>query len=187
MGILKGRKLGVGWKIFLFSKNVDYGNRWADICLLMQAVGQLAGWGILSLNVYTKISMYSTWLSHWLKCFIKAAPLYWTNRLTKDGKKICSVTMQQNCLSGACLSIHYSGFSRFPSFRFSSQIMPRCLDLLSLSSRITWQLRWQLLHLAPWQVLCLAIVRMTHSLFWVFEEDICLGVKSITVMEYWYF
>ena len=61
---------------------------------------QLGSWpgGAFSLNVYTKISMYSTWLSHWLKCFIKAAPFYWTNNLTKDGKKICLVAMQQNCL-----------------------------------------------------------------------------------------
>ena len=40
MGIVKARKLGVRSKIFLFSKTVkDDGNRSADICLVMQAVG----------------------------------------------------------------------------------------------------------------------------------------------------
>ena len=41
MGIVKTRKLSVRPKIILFSKTVqDYGNRSADICLVMQAVGQ---------------------------------------------------------------------------------------------------------------------------------------------------
>ena len=41
MGIVKTKKLSVGTKIILFSKTVqDYGNRSADICLAMQAVGQ---------------------------------------------------------------------------------------------------------------------------------------------------
>ena len=41
MGIVKARKLGVRLKIFLCSKTVkDYGNRLADICLVMQVVGQ---------------------------------------------------------------------------------------------------------------------------------------------------
>ena len=41
MGIVKTRKLTVRPKIILFSKKVqDYGNRSADICLVMQAVGQ---------------------------------------------------------------------------------------------------------------------------------------------------
>ena len=41
MGIVKARKLIVSSKIILFSKTVqDYGNRSADICLVMQAVGQ---------------------------------------------------------------------------------------------------------------------------------------------------
>ena len=41
MGIVKARKLGVRSKIFLFSKMVqDYGNRSADICLVMQAAWQ---------------------------------------------------------------------------------------------------------------------------------------------------
>ena len=41
MGILKAKKLGLRSKIFLFSKTVqDYENRSADICLVMQAVGQ---------------------------------------------------------------------------------------------------------------------------------------------------
>ena len=41
MGIVKARKVSVRSKIFLFSKTVqDYGNRSADICLVMQAVGQ---------------------------------------------------------------------------------------------------------------------------------------------------
>ena len=38
--IVKARKLGVRSKIFLFSKTVqDYGNRSADICLLIQTIG----------------------------------------------------------------------------------------------------------------------------------------------------
>ena len=38
MGIVKARKLGARSKIFLISKMVqDYGNRSADICLVMQA------------------------------------------------------------------------------------------------------------------------------------------------------
>ena len=42
MGIVKTRKLSVRPKIILFSKTVqDYGNRSADICLVMQAVGQV--------------------------------------------------------------------------------------------------------------------------------------------------
>ena len=41
MGIVKASKLSVRSKITLFSKTVqDYGNRLADICLVMQAVGQ---------------------------------------------------------------------------------------------------------------------------------------------------
>ena len=41
MGIVKTRKLRARPKIILFSKTVqDYGNRSADICLVMQAVGQ---------------------------------------------------------------------------------------------------------------------------------------------------
>ena len=41
MGITKARKLGVRSKILLFSKTVrDNRNRSADICLVMQAVGQ---------------------------------------------------------------------------------------------------------------------------------------------------
>ena len=41
MGIVKTRKLSVGLKIILFSITVkDYGNRSADICLVMQGVGQ---------------------------------------------------------------------------------------------------------------------------------------------------
>ena len=41
MGIVKARKLGVKSKIFLLSKMVqDYGKISADICLVMQAVGQ---------------------------------------------------------------------------------------------------------------------------------------------------
>ena len=41
MGIVKARKLSVRSKIILFSKTVqDYGNRSANICLVMQAVGQ---------------------------------------------------------------------------------------------------------------------------------------------------
>ena len=41
MGIVKTWKLIVRPKIILFSKTVlDYGNRSADICLVMQAVGQ---------------------------------------------------------------------------------------------------------------------------------------------------
>ena len=44
MGIVKARKLGARSKIFLFSKMVqDYENRSADICLVMQAVGQAVG------------------------------------------------------------------------------------------------------------------------------------------------
>ena len=40
MGIVKTRKLSARPKIILFSKTVqDYGNRPADICLVMQAVG----------------------------------------------------------------------------------------------------------------------------------------------------
>ena len=43
MGIVKARKLGARSKIFLLFKTVqDYGNRSADICLVIQAVG-LAG------------------------------------------------------------------------------------------------------------------------------------------------
>ena len=38
MGIVKARKLGVGSKIFFFSKTV--GIVIADICLVMQTVGQ---------------------------------------------------------------------------------------------------------------------------------------------------
>ena len=50
MGTVKARKLGVRSKTFLFSKTVQgYGNRSADLGLLMQAVGQ---GGILSLCVY---------------------------------------------------------------------------------------------------------------------------------------
>ena len=42
MGIVNGRKLEVRSKIFLYSKTVqDYGNGLADICLVMQAAGQL--------------------------------------------------------------------------------------------------------------------------------------------------
>ena len=41
MGVMKARKLGVRSKIFLFSKmGQDYGIRLADICPVMQAVGQ---------------------------------------------------------------------------------------------------------------------------------------------------
>ena len=41
LGIGKARKLGVRSKIIMFSKTVqDYGSRSADICLVMQAVGQ---------------------------------------------------------------------------------------------------------------------------------------------------
>ena len=41
MGTVKARKLSARLKIFLFSKMVqDYGNRSADICLVMQAVVQ---------------------------------------------------------------------------------------------------------------------------------------------------
>ena len=41
VGIVKAKKLGARSTIFLFSKTVqDYGNRLADICLVMQAVGQ---------------------------------------------------------------------------------------------------------------------------------------------------
>ena len=43
MGIVKARALIVRSKIFLLSKMVqDYGNRSADICLVMQAVGLVA-------------------------------------------------------------------------------------------------------------------------------------------------
>ena len=57
MGVMKARKLGVRSNFFLFSKMVqDYGNRLADICPVMQAVGRL---GILSLcdsyNLYGTI------------------------------------------------------------------------------------------------------------------------------------
>ena len=46
MGIVKARKLRVRSKIFLLTKMVqDYGNRSADICLVMQAVGQ-AGYSL---------------------------------------------------------------------------------------------------------------------------------------------
>ena len=42
MGKVKARKLGVGSKMLVFSKTVqDYGNRLADICLVMLAVGQV--------------------------------------------------------------------------------------------------------------------------------------------------
>ena len=42
IGIVKARKLGARSKIFLFSKTVqDYGNRSANICLVMHAVGQV--------------------------------------------------------------------------------------------------------------------------------------------------
>ena len=41
MGIVKARKLGVRSKIFLVSKMVKVdGNRSADICLVMHAIGQ---------------------------------------------------------------------------------------------------------------------------------------------------
>ena len=41
MGIVKARKLGARSKIFLFSKTGwDYENRSADICQVMQTVGQ---------------------------------------------------------------------------------------------------------------------------------------------------
>ena len=41
MGKVKARRLGARSKIFLFSETVqDYGNRSADICLVMQAFGQ---------------------------------------------------------------------------------------------------------------------------------------------------
>ena len=41
MGIVKARKLGEKSKIFLLSKMVrDNGDRSADICLVMEAVGQ---------------------------------------------------------------------------------------------------------------------------------------------------
>ena len=47
MGIVEARKLRVKSKIFMFSKTVhNYGNRSADICLGMQAVGQ-AGHSLL--------------------------------------------------------------------------------------------------------------------------------------------
>ena len=40
MWIVKNRKFGVRSKIFLLSRSVqDYGNRWADFYLVMQAVG----------------------------------------------------------------------------------------------------------------------------------------------------
>ena len=42
MGMMKARKLAGRSKIFLFSKTVqDYGNRSADICIVMPAVGQV--------------------------------------------------------------------------------------------------------------------------------------------------
>ena len=48
MGIVKGRKLEVSSEIILFSKTLqDYGNRSADICLVMQGVGQV--WPFLSM------------------------------------------------------------------------------------------------------------------------------------------
>ena len=41
MGIVKNRKLGARSKIFFFHKMLqDYGNRLADLCLVMQAVEQ---------------------------------------------------------------------------------------------------------------------------------------------------
>ena len=44
MVIAKARKLSARPKIFLFSKRVkDYGNSLADICLVMQIVGQGVG------------------------------------------------------------------------------------------------------------------------------------------------
>ena len=44
MVIAKARKLSARPKIFLFSKRVkDYGNSLADICLVMQIVGQAGG------------------------------------------------------------------------------------------------------------------------------------------------
>ena len=40
MGLVEAKKLGERSKIFLFPKTVqNYGNRSADICLVMQAVG----------------------------------------------------------------------------------------------------------------------------------------------------
>ena len=57
MGIVKARKLGVRSKIFVFSKAMqDYGNRSADICLVMQAVCQAEH----SLYVNTTISVVHT-------------------------------------------------------------------------------------------------------------------------------
>ena len=56
IGTVKARKLGVRSKIFLFSEMVqDYRNGSADICQVMQAVGQA---GILSLCVYK--DLYAT-------------------------------------------------------------------------------------------------------------------------------
>ena len=51
MGKVKARMLGVRSKIFLFAETVqDYGKRSADICLVMQPVGQVGH--SLSLYVY---------------------------------------------------------------------------------------------------------------------------------------
>ena len=56
MGIVKARKLGARPNIFLLAKTAQYhGNRSADICLVMQAVGQT---GIFSLYVIAAISMF---------------------------------------------------------------------------------------------------------------------------------
>ena len=56
IGIVKATELKARPKMFLFSKAVeDYENRSADICLVMQAVGQ-AGHS-LSLSMIATISM----------------------------------------------------------------------------------------------------------------------------------
>ena len=76
MGILKAKKLGLRSKIFLFSKTVqDYGKRSADICLVMQAVGQaghsLYAIAIISMRVSSIFAPRNSYL-----CFLPPSILW---------------------------------------------------------------------------------------------------------------
>ena len=82
MGIVKTRKLSVRPKIILFSKTVqDYGNRSADICLVMQAVGQ-AGHS-LSMCILRSL-WFNSGKFRREKVASGQAPLGWNSRANTD-------------------------------------------------------------------------------------------------------
>ena len=150
---------------------------------------QLGSWpgGAFSLYVYTKISMHSTWLSHWLKCFIKAAPFYWTNNLTKDGKKDL-FGHDAAKLSFWCMFVD-------PLFWFLPlSFLPL---LISNNAKMSWFIVPFIAHNLTTAMTASSFGTVTSALLGNCQNDTFLvlsvwrryrlGVKSITVMEYWYF